>query len=69
MCHIRNEFGGFFISLLTHSTAEGRNKILAFGVHQAENAKEWDRVFTLCEVRFPGMMHIISDQDKGIKKN
>ena len=67
MCHIRNEFGGF-ISVLTHSTAEGRNKILAFGVHQAENAKEWDRFFTFCEVHFPGMTHIISDQDKGLIK-
>jgi hypothetical protein len=38
------------------------------GPRCAENAKECDRFFAFCEVQFPGMTHIISDQDKGLKK-
>lgn len=66
MCHIKNEFGGF-ISLLTHSTSNGRNKILAFGIHPAENGEEWNCFFDFCQKHFQGIRHITNDQDKGLK--
>ena len=65
MCHIKNEFGGF-ISLLTHSTSNGRNKILAFGVHPAENGVEWKIFFDFCIKHFPGIEHVTSDREKGL---
>ena len=66
MCHIKVTFGGH-ISLLTHSTANGQNKILAFGIHTRENKEEWGHFFNFCNLHYPGIRHLVNDQDKGLK--
>ena len=64
MCHIKVTFGGH-ISLLTHSTANGQNKILAFGIHTRENKEEWGHFFNnFCNLHYPGIRHLVNDQDK-----
>jgi hypothetical protein len=68
MCHVKVTFGGY-IALLTHSTAtsNGQNKILAFGVHMHENKEEWRHFFDFCNLHYPGIKHLVNDQDKGLK--
>ena len=65
MCHVRSTFGGC-IALLTHATSNGSNKILAFGVHPAENKIEWQQFYSFCKEHFRGIAHITNDQDKGL---
>jgi hypothetical protein len=66
MCHIRTAFGGC-IALLTHSTSNGRNKILAFGIVTVENKHEWTLFYNFCKEHFKNIAHITNDQDKGLK--
>ena len=65
MCHGKGIFGGR-ISLLTHATGNGKNKILAFGIHTAENKDEWRQFYDFCKEHFPGIEHITSDRGKGL---
>jgi hypothetical protein len=66
MCHFEATFGGY-IALLTHSTANGQNKILAFGVHMHENKEDWGHFFNFCNLHYHGITHLVNDQDKGLK--